>query len=174
MKPRDTLIGTRSEQLLQRGFFRTYIQAYFLGGEDREVGSAYKVFTDDALQSLRRYLHEDALAAPVLFTDNLSNRVLAIYSSEGETARHIAVSARFRIDPDVMAHLVIEEFVHAQQVLDGVDFAAQRSQFAYDERPYEIEAKRIATEILGYEPDVYETYIRRDEPDGVLYDRAGQ
>lgn len=56
-------------------------------------------------------------------------------------------------------------------MLDKVDFAAPRSQFAYDERPYEIEAKRIATEILGYNPDEYAPVIRREEPEGILYDR---
>ena len=84
--------------------------------------------------------------------------------------RLVVVNTRFRVDPDVMAHTLIEEFVHAQQTLDKVDFAAQRSQFAYNERPYEIEAKRIAAEILGYDPAEYETYLRRDEPNGALYD----
>lgn len=72
----------------------------------------------------------------------------------------------------MLAHVVIEEFAHAQQMLDNVDFAAQRSQFAYNERTYEIEAKHIATKIVGYDPGEYAPYIRREEPDGVLYDRA--
>jgi hypothetical protein len=38
-------------------------------------------------------------------------------------------------------------------------------------RPYEHEAKRIASEILGYLPEEYIVYLLREEPAGVLYDR---
>jgi hypothetical protein len=62
-----------------------------------------------------------------------------------------------------MAHALVEEFVHVQQQIDGTDFDGQRRQFAYDDRPYEIDAKRIATEVLGYVPDAYETVLLRDE-----------
>ena len=67
-----------------------------------------------------------------------------------------------------MAHTLVEEFVHVQQIRDGVDFEALRLRFAYHERPYEQEAKRIATDVLGYEPDAYEVYLLREEPDDLL------
>ena len=53
-----------------------------------------------------------------------------------------------------------------------MNFAAQRSPFAYDERPCAIVVKRLATESLGYAPDDYETSIRRDESDDILYDQV--
>ena len=77
---------------------------------------------------------------------------------------------RFKVDPDVLLHALVEEYVHSQQVFDKVDFEQQRAQFAYAERPYELEAKRIATEILGYDPDSYETYLVREEHSDVYYD----
>ena len=83
----------------------------------------------------------------------------------------IAQSVRFLIDPEMLAYILIEEFVHAQQTLDRVDFNAQRKQFPdYQNRPYEQEAKRIATEILGYEPEPTVPRILRPQPKGLLYD----
>jgi hypothetical protein len=87
-------------------------------------------------------------------------------------SRIIAVNVRFKVDPELLAHALVEEFAHAQQVLDGVDFEAQRRQFPdYATRPYEQEAKRVASEILGYTPEGYAVQLLRDEPAGVLYDR---
>lgn len=83
----------------------------------------------------------------------------------------VVINARCKADPEVLAHTLVEEFVHAQQRLNGVDFEAQRRQYAYRERPYEQEAKRIATETLGYEPDEFDTHLVREEPTGVLYDQ---
>ena len=55
----------------------------------------------------------------------------------------IAINARFKADPEMLTHTIVEEYAHAQQVLDGVDFEAQRRRFPnYADRPYEIEAKR--------------------------------
>ena len=129
------------------------------------------VFAPEGLQAIRQFLCEEALQTPVVLTERLSNRVLAIHLVMGEEERTIAVNTRFRVDPDILTHALLEEFVHTQQVLDKVDFEAQRREFAYQDRPYEQEAKRVATEILGYEPGEYDTYLVREEPSGVLYDR---
>ena len=143
-----------------------YKEAVYHGGRDEESADADAVFTEKVFQALRTYLCEEAFITPILLTETLSNRVLAVHLTGKSGERLIAVNTRFRVDPDVVAYTLIEEFVHTQQVIDGIDFATQRSQFSY-----EIEAKRIATEILGYDPGDYETYIRRDEPEGVLYDK---
>ena len=166
-----TIQGTRAQNLLRGDFYEIYREAVFRGGRDEEFPEASAVFTEEALQALRDHASEEALTTPILLTENLSNRVLAVHLTGGPGMRLIVVNTRFRVDPDVIAHTLMEEFAHAQQTLDNVDFAAQRREFAYNERPYEIEAKRIATEILGYDPAGYENYLRRDEPDGALYDR---
>ena len=85
-------------------------------------------------------------------------------------ARLVAVNARFKIDPDVLTHTLLEEFAHTQQVLDGLDFEAQQRAFAYAERPYEQTAKQLATDILGYDPTDYDVFLLRDAPSGPLYD----
>lgn len=111
--------------------------------------------------------------APVFFTEKLSNRVLAGCLRLQNGSHIIAINARFKADPEVLAHTLMEEFAHVQQIIEGIDFATQRRQLAYHERPYEQEAKRIAVEILGYEPDEYDAYLLREEPSGSLYDRRG-
>jgi hypothetical protein len=143
-----------------------------LDGEDTEIPDAFAICTPEGLQAIRRFLSEEALQTPVVFTERLSNRVLAVHLVIGIEGRVIAVNSRFRVDPDVLIHALLEEFVHTEQVLDKVDFEAQRRQFAYQDRPYEQEAKRIATQIPGYDPDEYDVYLIREEPEGILYDRS--
>jgi len=122
------------------------------------------------MQQLREHLTEEALKAPVVLTEHLSNRVLAVHLLQNSGERFVVFNMRFKVDPDVLAHALVEEYVHSHQVLNGIDFALQRAQFAYAERPYEREAKRIATTILGYDPDIYETYLIREEHSDVYYD----
>lgn len=174
LQTRNTLRGTHAEHLLLPDFYRIYLHARLLDGEDKLLSNAHAVFCVEGLRRLRSYFNEAALNTPVVLTERLSNRVLAVHLAENPSTRIIAVNTRFRIDPDVLAHLLLEEFAHSQQMLDGTDFEAQRHQFAYDERPYEQEAKRIATEILGYNPADFIHYLVRDEPDGVLYDRVAK
>ena len=173
LMPRSTSIGTRAESQFAQGFWGAYVNAYFLGGSGEPIGDAHSVISEAVCTALQSRLGSETLAIPVLFTERLSNRVLAGNFALKDGSQRIVINARFKVDPKIMAHMIVEEFAHAWQREQGVDFAAQRSQLAYDERPYEIEAKRIATEILGYDPDAYETYIQRDEPEGILYDRAG-
>lgn len=156
---------------MRRDFYALYLQARFLNKEEREVANAFTVFIEEGFPSLRLHLSEAALETPVLLTDKLSNRVLAVHLTSMDGKRIIAVNTRFKVDPDVLAHTLVEEFVHTQQVLDKVDFESQKTRFSYDARPYEQEAKRIATEILGYDPDDYAVYLLRPEPQGALYDR---
>ena len=174
LPPRNTLTNTRAEVLLQRDFFTKYVQSVFLDGEDKSVPGASAVFTEQGMQLLRSRLNEKALSTLLTLTERLSNRVLAICIAKGNKADFIAVSSRFRADPDVLTHTLIEEYVHAHQIVSGVDVASQQREFGYHERPYEQEAKQIATEILGYDPAAYETFMRRDEPEGSLYDRPNQ
>ena len=68
------------------------------------------------------------------------------------------------LDPDALTLALLEEFAHAQQVIDGVDFETQRQNFPYAERPYEQEAKQTATELLNADTAEYAVYIVREEP----------
>ena len=170
LPPRNTLHQTRAEFLLRRDFYRVYLQARFAAGKDQELPDAASVFTKEGIQQLREHITEEALRAPVVFTERLSNRVLAVHLVQNVVERFIVLNMRFKVDPDVLVHALIEEYVHSQQVLDGIDFAQHKAQFAYAERPYELEAKRIATAILGYDPDNYETYLVREEYSDIYYD----
>lgn len=168
--PRNTLQGTHSEHLLQREFFTLYLYARVLDGDDRTVADAMNVFQPETLARLRERLSAEALQTSVVLTDRLSNRVLAVHLTHIDGSRLIAVNARFKVDPDVLTHTLLEEFAHTQQVLEGVDFDTQRRAFAYFDRPYELAAKQLASDILGYDPSDYEVFLLRDEPSGPLYD----
>jgi hypothetical protein len=128
-------------------------------GEDVEMPDAFAIFTLEGLQALRRFVSEEALQTSVVLTERLSNRGLAVHLVIGAEGRAIAVNTRFRIDPDLLTHALLEEYSHTQQVLDKIDFETQRRQFAYQDLPFEQEAKRIATEILGIEPNEYDVYL---------------
>ena len=171
MPPRYTPRRTRAEGQFAEGFWGAYVNAYYFGGNEEPIGNANAVFSPGACAALENRLGPETLAVPVLFSDRLSNRSLANNIAFKNGSQCIVINARFRTDPEILAHSLVEEFAHAWQRLNNVDFDAQSSQFAYADRPYEIEAKRIATEILGYEPGDYDTYIQREEPEGVLYDR---
>lgn len=168
--PRSILHGTRAETLLRRDFYGMYLQARYIPVGDIELKNALEVFTEQGIQHLQQYITETALQASVVLTERLSNRVLAAHLVQNGVERFVVVNTRFRVDPDVLTHALIEEYIHSQLILDGLDVEAQKRQFAYHERAYEQDAKRIATEILGYSPDNYETYLIRDEPVGILYD----
>ena len=172
MRPRNTLEATRAAGQLQKNFFKEYLFARTLDGADREIENAFEIFEGQALETLRHRLSAPALETPMVFTDRLSNRVLAIHVLMNDGTRIIAVNVRFRVDPELLAHALVEEFAHAQQILDGVDFEVQRRQFPdYAARPYEQEAKRVGSEILGYTSEGYAVLLLRDEPSGILYDR---
>jgi hypothetical protein len=72
-----------------------------------------------------------------------------------------------KVDPEYLAHTLVEELKHVQQIADGVDFASERH-LPYDVRRYELEARRFATEALGYEPFTDEAVKRRPEPSDPL------
>lgn len=143
-----------------------------IGGTEEIVGNAAAVFTEAILVKLRMLLRREALDVPVLFTERLSNSVLAVCLGFRDNSQLIAVNARCKADPELIAHTMIEEFVHAQQRLDKVNFEEQRRLFAYHERPYEQEAKRIATATLGYEPTAYDVDLQREEPTGILFNKS--
>jgi hypothetical protein len=173
LKPRNTLTETRASGQLRRDFFAKYILAYLQGGEDNVIGDAIDVFEVTYLSTLRTQLRIDALETKVVLTDRLSNRVLGTFLKMGEHERAIAINARFKMDPEMLLHTLLEEYAHAQQAIDNLDFAEQRRLFPnYSERPYEIAAKRLAEELSGYALDDYDTYLRREAPNGILYDRV--
>ena len=95
--PRNTLAGTRAEEQIQRKFWRNYISARLLGGDETRFGSAQEVFQLPLLNRLRSVLQEDALQVPVLFTERLSNRVLAVCLQLQRQTCVIAINARFKI-----------------------------------------------------------------------------
>lgn len=170
LPPRNILNRTQAEFLLRRDFYGIYLQSRYFAGEDKEIPDAEGVFTPEGIQKLLKYLSSEALKTPVVLTERLSNRVLAVHLVQNEVNRFVVVNARFKVDPDVLAHTLIEEYVHSQQSINKTDFKQQREQYSYSERPYESEAKRIASEILGYDPDNYESFLTRDAPSGILYD----
>ena len=171
--PRSTLRGTRAEGQFVKTFWGAYVEAYVRGGDGESIGDARAVFSEAICAALQARLSAETLKVFVLFSEQLINRLLAGSVSLQDGSQCVVINSRFKVDPEILAHTIVEEFVHAWQRIEKVGFAAQSIEFAYADRPYEIEAKRIATEILGYAPDEYEPYIRREEPDGVLYDRAG-
>lgn len=161
--------GTRAAGQLLGTFWARYVQAYSFSGDDIPFGSAEQVFEEAVLAKLRATISVQALLTPVYFTEILSNRVLAACLAFQDSSHAIAINARFKADPEVIAHTLVEEFAHVQQLLDGVDFEAQRHQFAYHERPYEQEAKQTATDLLGYDPgEEYDVILVREERDNVI------
>jgi hypothetical protein len=142
---------------------------HLAAGDEGIIGSASDVFEIGIIAKLRISLSETALATPVFFTDRLSNRILACCISLRNGTHIIGINSRFKTDPEIIAHALVEEFVHVQQILDGVDFETQRKEHVYAERPYEQQAKQIAAEILGYDPtDAYDTILIREVPSGIL------
>jgi Zn-dependent peptidase ImmA (M78 family) len=153
---------------LLRSFWAEYVNNYLRGGNEVMIGDASVIFTEDVQIKLSAALSVAALATPVLFTERLSNRLLATCLGFRDGSQLIAINARFKVDPELMAHTLVEEFVHAQQRLDGIDFAAQQQQYLYADRPFEQEAKRFATNILGYEPDAHDVLLLREQPQIVI------
>ena len=170
--PRNILVGTRAEGQLRREFWTRYVSARVRGGDNTPFGSAQEIFEQALLDIMQTTLSETALTTPVLFTEQLSNHVLAVCLQIQDRGCIIAVNARFKFDPEVMAHTLIEEFAHVQQIWSRVDFQAQRQQFAYRDRPYEKEAKQIAVDILGYELENFTAILLREEPEGILFDHV--
>lgn len=171
MKPRSHPRGTRAEGQFAQDFWKLYVNAYLLGDDEEAIGNARAVFSEAVCTILEEHFDAETLNVPVFFSERLSNHTLASNISFRDGSQCIVVNSRFKAEPEIIAHTLVEEFAHTWQRRTGVDFEAQRSQFAYQERPYEIEAKRIATEVVGYEPEQYEIYIQREESDGVLYDK---
>lgn len=139
-----------------------------LGGDESTVGDAQSVFTASVIASLHTHCSDQALSIPILFTERLSNRTLAVCIGYRDGAQVTAVNARFRADPESIAHTLVEEYVHAQQRLEGVDFEEQRAHYSYSDRPYEQQAKQVATDILGYAPYDHSTILLREEPPDII------
>lgn len=170
MKPRNTLEETRASGQMRKTFFVFCLQARLLDGPDKDVGTGYDIFEGEALQRLAANVSNAALQTHVFLTDNLSNKASAVCLTYRNGPPQIVVNARFHFDAEELLHTLAEEFVHVQQVMDGVDYQEQRRLFAYADRPYEIQAKQIATGVLGYEPEKCEAILWRDEPLTGLYD----
>jgi len=166
--PRNTLTRTRADRQLLPSFWTEYISARTRGATEEVIGDAKAIFTAPVLQELQRHLSMEALATPFLFTEQLRNRVVAVSIGYRDNTQIVAVNARFKFDPEVMAHTLIEEYAHAQQRINGTDFDAQRRLYQYDDRPYELEAKRLATTVLGYEAPDYDARLIRDEHEDAL------
>jgi hypothetical protein len=159
---------------LLRTFWLRYLRARVQSGDDTPFGDAAAIFEPPILRILQARLSPQVLTTQVFFTDRLSDRVLAgcLRLTDGSTV--IALNVRAVVSAEVIAHTLVEEFVHAQQMLDGVDFDEQRKAFSYAERPYELEAKRIATEVLGYDATDFQAMLLRDEPEGPLFDHPSR
>jgi hypothetical protein len=149
------------------------IQQRLRSADEQPFGDAGSIFTESMLTILQQHFRSEVLQTKAFFTERLSNRVLAACLVRGGSCI-IAINTRFKVDPEILAHTLLEEFAHVEQVFAGVDFETQRRMLAYQNRPYEQEAKRIATAILGYDPDDYDVYLIREEPIGFLYDRPTQ
>ena len=169
-RPRDILDGTRAVGQLLPSFWLEYISARVRGGTEEVVGDARTVFTVPLLLQLEDSISPEALAVPFLFTEQLPNRVIAANIGYRDGTQIVAVNSRFRFDPEVITHTMVEEYVHAQQRIDGTDFHVQKLYYSYHERPYEREAKDLATKILGYDSPDYGAMLIRDEHENPLGD----
>jgi hypothetical protein len=131
------------------------------------------MFMGETLSRLETCVSEQALDTPVQLTEYLSDQTFAAHAetTNPHIPRVILVNTRWRLDPEEFLHAMIEETVHAQQALDGVDTAAQKAAYPYQERPYEKEAKQRASDILGYTPEIHSASRIRPEPEGFLFDR---
>jgi hypothetical protein len=49
--------------------------------------------------------------------------------------------------------------------------AAQQAAYAYADRPYEIEAKQVASDVLGYTPATHSYAFKRPPPSVPLFDK---
>lgn len=144
------------------------LNARLLGADETVFGDARAIFTSSLLARLTTHCSKEALSIPLVFSERLSNRSLAVCIGFRDGAQLVAVNARFMADPELIAHTLVEEYVHAQQRLDGVDMEEQRARYAYADRPYELQAKQIATEILGYAPFGYTAILLREEPPDII------
>jgi hypothetical protein len=172
LTPHDTLEASRAFSVMRKSFFLDYLRGTLYGGDEQEIGTAADIFEGDAWQRALEETSREALGTPVLLTDRMSDRTLAGYvtTSNPTIPRAILINTRFKVDPEVLAHALAEEVVHAQQDIDGVDFVGQKAAYAYADRPYEQDAKARATRIVGYEPENYADYKRREVPGGMLFD----
>lgn len=93
-----------------------------MAGDEDTVSGAMDVFEQPIISKLRVYLSEEALSTPLFFTDRMSNRILACCISLRNGSQIIAINSRFKVDPELIAYTLVEEFEHVQQMLDGVDF----------------------------------------------------
>jgi len=155
---------------LLQSFWMQYLQARLLSGDDTPFGDASVVFEEPVLRRMHVHFAAEVMSTPVFFTDKLSNQVAAGCLVLRGGSCVVAINVRFALDPEVLAHTLIEEFAHSHQIRQGVDFASQQRRFPYAERPYEQEAKHFATEILGYQPDEFDVLLLREEPPGLLFD----
>jgi hypothetical protein len=150
-------------------FFRAYLYFHLRGGTDQKFGPASDLFTAEFADRVVLELGDTPLITPVYLTDHLSDRVLSCLLLFADGTRAIAINGRFWADPEHLLHSLVEELVHVRQVESGLDPRNYRG-LPYGERPYEVEAKSEATRILGYEPKTEHVLLRRDAPDGKLYD----
>jgi hypothetical protein len=162
--------GTRAAEHLYPGFWRRYLRATTIGGDGEPFGDASVIFSPNSLALFSQSLRPGAFSTPVLFTELLSNRTLAGYIIIPDAQDVIAINARLRVDPELLTHALLEEFVHAHQIIEGLDYAKQQVDFPYEDRPYELEAKALATSLLGWEPDERTLSQLRPVPPGPLFD----
>ena len=171
MRPRSDLESTRAFGQMRKSFFTLWLNAHLQNSykqDEWELGVAEDVFEGETLVKLKSKVSNKALQTPLVGTDRWSNRsgVACLQLASGVESRTsiIVINTRFRFDAEYLAHALIEEIAHTQQRIDGVDFEAQQVRFVYEERPYEQEAKQMATDILGYDATEHEPTCVREEP----------
>ena len=110
---------------------------------------------------------------PILFTDYLSDNTPAVFveTSNPNAPRAIIINACLRLDPEFLTDTLVEEVIHAQQSLDGVDIQADKRRYSYKDSPLEQEAKVKSKAILGYaEEDTlyFQQHSERGEPSNLI------
>ncbi|HLK60109.1 MAG TPA: hypothetical protein VKU00_26345 [Chthonomonadaceae bacterium] len=176
--PRGSAKGTRAEGLLSEDFMarhRQTAQADSLPDITVDQGMLREALEPETVQKAKAYMSDAALDTPLLFTDHLSDRTAAAHveTSNPQIPRAILINSRFVMDPDLLLFTLLEEGIHAQQVLDGADVNANRAKYAYREDPLEVEAKEKASKLAGYsEADAQERepLQTRKPPSGLLFD----
>ena len=96
--PRSTPRGTRVEGYFTTEFWKAYVNAYMLGANEKPLGNIRAIFSEAICSALQARLGSGALETVVFFSENLSNRVLAINIGSRSGEQEIIINARFKVD----------------------------------------------------------------------------
>ncbi|GEM_PF-4763003 len=163
MQRRENLAGTEVQTLLTPAIWETYVALVGQSGE-HSLGRVSDVFTETFQSRILQHIEGDILNTPVLLTDTLPNDeeivVLgcATFDLDSPNYAEILLNTHYQEDPADLVHTILEEVIHIHQYFRGDLFD---NSLPYEQRPHEIEAKRIAEEIANFpRPDAIFKLLR--------------